>query len=245
MKKYYGHTFYKDRHQKTVYSANTILSIVFDALPKVHSAVDFGCGVGTFLSVLKEKGAEEIQGIDGPWVNKDLLEIPQQNFRQVNLEDKIELDRRYDLAISLEVAEHLRPEVAETFVESLVNASDFILFSAAIPFQGGKDHNNEQWPDYWEALFNERGYDVLDIVRREIWDDKEIPTWYRQNILLFVKQERVKDLRMPGSANNGHHSPVALVHPETYNQLFSVRGSLKLFRRAIKKWFKKKFGKTS
>jgi len=245
MKKYYGHTFYKDRHQKTVYSANTILSIVVDALPKLHSAVDFGCGVGTFLSVLKEKGAEEIQGIDGPWVNRDLLEIPQQNFRQVNLEDKIELHRRYDLAISLEVAEHLRPEAAETFVESLVNASDFILFSAAIPFQGGKDHNNEQWPDYWEALFNERGYDILDIVRRKIWDEKEIPTWYRQNTLMFVKQERVNDLRMPGPDNNGHHSPVALVHPETYDQLFSVRGSLKLFRRAIKKWFKKKFSKTS
>src|SRR3972149_650112 len=101
----YGHNFYKDRHQKTVYSARTVLSIIIDALPELRSAIDFGCGVGTWLSVLKEKGVREIQGIDGPWVEQDLLEIPRQDFRQVNFEERVDLAKKYDLAITLEVAE--------------------------------------------------------------------------------------------------------------------------------------------
>ncbi|MBC8392044.1 MAG: methyltransferase domain-containing protein [Deltaproteobacteria bacterium] len=242
MKKNYRYDFYTNRHQKTVYSANNILSIVVNTLPKVDSAVDFGCGVGTWLSILKEKGVKEILGIDGPWVEKSLLEIPQQSFHRVDLEDEIKLNRRYDLAISLEVAEHLRPEAAKTFVESLVNSSDFILFSAAIPFQGGSNHINEQWPNYWVTLFNERGYAVLDFIRREIWDEEKIPTWYRQNTLMFVKQERVKELKIPSFDIYGQYSPIALVHPNAYlsmiKQMSSVKESWKLFRRAVKKWVK-------
>ncbi len=249
MKEKYGYNFYKKRHQKTVYSANIILSIVLDALPKVHSAVDFGCGVGTWLSVLREKGAKDIQGIDGPWVKRSLLEIPQKNFYEFDLEDKIKLDRRYDLAISLEVAEHLRPEVANTFVESLVNASDFILFSAAIPFQGGNNHINEQWPDYWVYLFNEKGYAILDFIRKEIWDNNKIPTWYRQNTLLFVKQARLKELKLPSIEIYSQNLMISVVHTDSYLskacQMSSVKGSLKLFRRAIKKWCKQKLGGVS
>ncbi|MSS76123.1 MAG: methyltransferase domain-containing protein, partial [Methyloglobulus sp.] len=85
--------FYQSRHQQTQYAANTILTLALAALPKTKSAVDFGCGVGTWLTVLKEKGVEDIQGFDGSWVEQSLLEIPKQNFRQVNLEDKINLDK--------------------------------------------------------------------------------------------------------------------------------------------------------
>lgn len=263
MEKKYGHNLYKDRHQKTVYAANTILSKVVDALPEIRSAVDIGCGVGTWLSVLKEKGVKEIQGIDGPWVEKNLLKIPEQNFQQVDFEEGIILDKRYDLAISLEVAEHLRPEAAKTFVETLVNASDFILFSAAIPFQGGVNHINEQWPNYWVALFNERCYAVSDFIRREIWDEKKISFWYRQNVLMFVKKERMKDLKNPRKDIYNQQLPIDLVHPETYllrinsmtsrinsmtsriNSMTSIKGSWKSFRRAIKKRVKKELSKTS
>ena len=244
MKNYYGHNFYKDRHHKTVYSAEKVLSLVLDALPEVHSAIDFGCGVGTWLSVLKKKDVSEIQGLDGSWVEQDLLEIPRQDFRQVNFEEIISCDKKYDLAISLEVAEHLSEKTAIRFIESLVTSSDFILFSAAIPFQGGTGHINEQWPDYWAGMFNERGYVALDFVRRNIWNDKQIPTWYRQNILVFVKKEQMQRVKTPGLDNCDNNLPISLVHPDTYfskvNQMSSVKGSWKLFRRAVKNWVKKK-----
>ena len=243
MGKNYGRDFYKDRHQRTVYSANTILSKVLEAIPEVRSAVDFGCGVGTWLSVLKEKGAETIQGIDGAWVDKALLEIPESCFLQADFEKPVQLGRKYDLAISLEVAEHLPPEAANAFIKNLAAASDFVLFSAAIPFQGGNHHVNEQWPDYWAGLFNGEGFIMLDFVRPQVWDDPNIAVWYRQNAFLFVNKNRMGDINSPVPDANWR-LPAAVVHPEHYiskvGQNDTVKGSWKLFRRAIKKWGKQK-----
>jgi hypothetical protein len=191
----YNADFYKDRHRKTLYSARTILGIVREMLPEIRSAVDMGCGVGTWLSVLKEGGATDIRGIDGPWVVREYLEIPEECFTEHDLSSTITLDTTFDLAISLEVAEHLPAVSARGFVESLTGFSDFILFSAATPHQIGIGHINEQWPNYWISLFEERGYAAVDIVRKRIWNDESIPSWYRQNILLFVKRERCGDIR--------------------------------------------------
>ena len=241
MKSLYGHNFYQSRHQKTQYSADTILNHLLAVLPEIRSAADFGCGVGTWLAALKEKGVQDIQGFDGPWVERNLLQIPQENFRHVNLDGHIKPYRRLDLAISLEVAEHLPPEKAGDFVETLVNTADFILFSAAIPYQGGKGHINEQWPNYWASLFNEQGYEAVDVIRRQIWNDSNIPVWYRQNLLLYVKRERLKDLKLAPDIGNKLSYPQSIVHPETYLQLMTLKGSFKLFRRALKKWLQQKF----
>lgn len=242
MKKSYKHNFYKDRHQGTIDAANTILSLVIDMIPEVRSGVDFGCGVGTWLSVLKERGADEVLGLEGSWVDENLLKITKQELSQVNFEEGVALDKKYDIAISLEVAEHLKSDTAPGFVEAITNASDFVLFSAAIPFQGGTNHVNEQWPDYWIELYEARGYCLIDFIRMKIWDDDSIPFWYKQNILMFVKEDRVKDLVLPDPASI--RFPVSVVHPEAYlskmKKMNSVRGSLKLFPRAVKNWLKNK-----
>jgi 2-polyprenyl-3-methyl-5-hydroxy-6-metoxy-1,4-benzoquinol methylase len=61
----------------------------------------------------------------------------------------LDLEKEFDLVVSLEVAEHLPASAADQFVNTLVKHGKKILFSAAIPGQGGQDHLNEQWPDYW------------------------------------------------------------------------------------------------
>lgn len=237
--KTYKRRFYKDRHQASSYPAQAILSEVLERLPAINSAVDVGCGVGTWLAVLKEKGVSDIQGIDGPWVAEDLLEIPEQNFLQANLRGPIDLNRRFDLTISLEVAEHLPAEAAQTFVNSLVSLADFVLFSAAIPFQGGTNHINEQWPEYWAQMFRSNGYVALDIIRRRIWNDDRIGAFYRQNIMLYAKRERMQDLRMPILEEYSELLPMALVHPDTYlRKVGSVKGSWGTLRRALKRWCK-------
>jgi hypothetical protein len=90
----------------------------------------------------------------------------------------VELDRKYDLAICLEVAEHLPVSSAGTLVDSITRASDLILFSAAIPLQTGTHHINEQWQDYWAALFDQRGFVASDIVRPAIWGRPDVRWWY-------------------------------------------------------------------
>lgn len=240
----YSQAFYADRHAKTVHSANTILSIVLQRVPAVRSAVDLGCGVGTWLSVLREKGADEVQGLDGGWVDQDLLAIPRGSFRQVDLSaGDVRLPRRYDLAISLEVAEHLPAERARDFVASLTALSDFVLFSAAVPYQGGINHVNEQWQHYWAALFAERGYAAHDLVRPHIWNDSLIPFWYRQNILLYSPH------RLAGSAAETAEPallPLDVIHPEHYlakaRAQDGVGRSFRVFGRSVEKYVRSKFG---
>lgn len=209
MTKEYNDQFYRVRNNLTEYAAEAILGLVRDVIPPIYSAVDLGCGVGTWLSVLKNHGANKIVGFDGPWVNKELLEIPKENFIEQDLRLPIKLTENYDLAISLEVAEHLPANNAKKIIASLAELSDFVLFSAAIPGQGGVGHLNEQWPNYWISLFDENGYECIDFIRKQIWQDQNIPYWYRQNIFLFVKQERLPDLKITAPLQN--HVP-----PELY-----------------------------
>lgn len=242
--KAYTQQFFADRHQRTIHSANTILSVALDVLPKVQSAVDVGCGVGTWLSVLRARGVAEVQGIDGEWVDTNLLVIPPESFLKADLTQPLAVPRRFDLAISLEVAEHLPPACGEGFVATLVRLSDFVLFSAAIPHQGGRNHLNEQWQEYWAELFARHGYQPIDCIRGKVWDDPGIDTWYKQNTLLYVKRERVAELRNLGDA--AMRAPMlSVVHPDLYlaklRRMNSVSGSLPLFPRAIKNWVKRRF----
>lgn len=209
--KLYKDEFYENRHRETLYDAEVILSIVKRIIPEIKSAVDLGCGVGTWLSVLKQEGATDICGIDGNWVNENHLKIQKEYFikHDFSKDTDPDISRTFDLGISLEVAEHLPSHSAKSFISLLTSLSDFVLFSAAIPGQGGVGHINEQWPDYWISLFEERGYIGIDAIRKNIWNDKAIHFWYRQNVLLFVRNERIMDLKIEGSHND--HIP-----PEVY-----------------------------
>lgn len=234
--KEYDKDFYLTRHHDTKYSASKIFSILFDKIPKINSAVDFGCGVGTWLSILKERGVSEIQGFDGPWVDSSLLTIPKENFKAVDLFKKIPLDKSYDLAISLEVAEHLPESFAIEFVTTLTDSSHFILFSAAIPFQGGNYHINEQWPEYWVAKFKEKNFIAYDFIRPKIIGDPQIPFWYKQNILFFVKKDMAHLVNATPT-----ESVISFVHPELYLRKVAalnvgVKGSLQLLFKAIKNY---------
>ena len=249
--KTYSQEFYVNRHEKTIHSAKTILSIVLERIPAVHSAVDVGCGVGTWLSVLQKKGVKDIQGLDGSWVDQNLLTIPRTCFKQVDLrKSSIILPQRYDLAISLEVAEHLPSDRSKEFVSSLTALSDYVLFSAAIPFQGGRNHVNEQWQHFWVDLFGSMDYVVHDFIRQKIWNDNQIPFWYRQNILLFsAKQQKSRDTPLDSIDLDTRSMPLDLVHPDLYlskaNTRISVKSSFRLLLRSLRDYISRKFEKGS
>jgi len=212
----YPEDFYTDRHAYTIHAARTVLSMVLEALPPVRSAIDVGCGVGTWLSVLIERGVRDVLGIEGEWVEGAPLVIPRQALQLADLARSCPIGRRFDLAISLEVAEHLPEASAEAYLDGLVAAADFVLFSAAIPGQGGVGHVNEQWPAYWAEKFAARGYVALDCLRSRLWHDPAIPFWYRQNLLLIARAERMPPSlawSVPATADGW---PMALVHPDLY-----------------------------
>lgn len=140
---------------------------------------------------LEKNFGAEVYGIDGDYVDRSQLFIDEENFYPLNLESRIVAEGRFDLAESLEVAEHLSPARADSFVEDLTKLSDVILFSAAIPSQGGTNHVNEQWQSYWAEKFLRFGYVAVDCIRPKIWQNVNVWAHYCQNIFIYVKSSEL------------------------------------------------------
>jgi SAM-dependent methyltransferase len=174
-------------------SARVIVPIIQAALHP-SSVVDFGCGRGAWLEVWKANGAIEVTGVDGDYVDQADLAIDNAEFQAHNLTDTIDLQRRFDLAESLEVAEHLPATRARAFVADLCRHSDIVLFGAAPPGQGGEYHINEQPYDYWRAFFEGLGYEPFDFIRPRVAGERDVAPWYRYNTLLYVKHETTESL---------------------------------------------------
>jgi SAM-dependent methyltransferase len=180
----YPADFYQHRRAHTAHAARRILDALPAALPR-RTIADIGCGTGTWLAAALELGATSAFGIEGDWVTPAILDDDRIVFAPQDLEQRF-AGPRVDLALSLEVAEHLSPARAESFVADLVALAPAILFSAAIPGQGGVGHLNEQWHSWWADRFAAHGYQAYDVIRPAIWTDEAIPAWYRQNAVLYL-----------------------------------------------------------
>jgi SAM-dependent methyltransferase len=176
--------------ERTRSSAAVVVPLLTERVSPA-SVVDFGCGLGVWLETFAQNGVEDFVGVDGPWVPRDELRIPQERFVVARLDRPLQLGREFDLAVALEVGEHLPEHRAKQFVRNLVDHAPCVLFSAAIPHQGGTDHVNEQWPDYWAARFAAHGYVPVDGIRPLIWSNHTVLPFYRQNVLIFARPELI------------------------------------------------------
>lgn len=210
----YGSDFHADRDARTRATARSVLAKVKEWIDP-QSAADVGCGVGTWLAAAREVGIADVQGFEGPWAKTANLVLADNEVSFQNLEETVSMDRRYDLVISLEVAEHLAPTRARDFVADLCELGDCVLFSAAIPMQGGTGHVNEQWQSYWADHFAAHGYVAFDPVRPLIWKDSSIAFWYRQNMLLYVREGSAAEAKMK-TAGFAPAAMLDLVHPDQY-----------------------------
>jgi SAM-dependent methyltransferase len=195
-------------------SAELVLSQLFQYYTPA-SVLDVGCGIGTWLAVAQRMGVAEIQGVEGDWLDRSLVQVPEKLIVAVDLEQPFDLGRRFDLVISLEVAEHLSPGAASGFVESLVRHADVVLFSAAIPFQGGHHHVNEQFLSYWHPLFERCGYRSVDFLRSLFWDNPSVLWWLRQNMVVFARKE-LAAAPGPFTGLAERNGPLSIVHPDVY-----------------------------
>ena len=186
----YDKNFYKNNIVWAEQSAEVVVPIILE-LFEVGSIVDFGCGVGTWLSVFKKYGVSDIRGYDGEYVINNGLMIDESEFEACDLEGGVLINRRYDMAMSLEVAEHISEQSANMFIEKMTHSSDLILFSAAVPGQGGIGHINEQWQAYWARKFVERGYGVIDILREKLKGLTQCRPYYRQNALIYTTRKDI------------------------------------------------------
>ncbi len=190
----YPTEFYADRRAHTVHAAARVLGALPPDLPRRRIA-DVGCGTGTWLAAALDAGSETCIGLEGDWVQPAMLDDARINFRAADLEQPFELSP-VDLVLSLEVAEHLSPRRAPGFVADLTASAPAILFSAAIPGQGGVGHVNERWQGWWAALFAQHGRLAYDVVRPRVWSDEAVPAWYRQNAILYLDASTAAALKL-------------------------------------------------
>lgn len=193
---------WRDKIRPGVQSSAAALVPLLHELFHPASVIDVGCGEGWFLREFETLGATTV-GVDGSWVDGaqhvDLTAPPYPALE------------RADLALCLEVAEHVEAKHADDLVGWLVQLAHVVVFSAAIPGQGGTGHVNEQWPSYWADKFaaTERGFIGTGALRWQVWNDERIEPWYRQNLLVFADCDR-----SPIAWNDGCPS---VVHPEIWS----------------------------
>jgi SAM-dependent methyltransferase len=191
----YDDKFYLQQRDKSLESARIIAPLVMKTA-QIKSVVDVGCGMGGWLRAFAENGVAAIRGVDGAYVDKSKLYIAPEYFSAVDLTQPLKIDERFDLAVCVEVAEHLPARTSSGLIRGLTQLAPVVLFSASVPGQGGTGHINEQWPECWQNLFTQQGFTMLDLIRPIIREDRRIDWWYRQNIALFASEAAI--LANPG-----------------------------------------------
>jgi SAM-dependent methyltransferase len=216
----YDAEFYNRISDRSYRSARKYAEVVAPIL-KPSAVIDVGCGRGAWLLAFHEFGAERLVGIDGAWNSRaDMLDQCIE-FSAVDLDQPaaITLDARFDLALCLEVAEHLQPASADDLVELLIRSSSAVLFSAAFTGQTGRGHINEQPHTYWAEKFIARGYRPFDLFRSRFWGATDVECWYQQNAFLYVRQgcESERRLLATGYAPLENLAFMDCIHPTIYH----------------------------
>jgi len=183
----YNEDFYTYIDAGSRRSARAVAAILQPEMT-IGSLLDIGAGHGAWAAEWLAAGVKDVLAVDGDYVKRDQLAIPATAFKAHDLGTPLALGKKYDLVQTLEVAEHLPGERAELFVDNLVAHGDVVLFSAAVPHQGGEHHVNEQPPEYWRAKLKARGYDVFDFVRPRLADRTDVMPWYRFNTYLYANE---------------------------------------------------------
>ena len=215
----YNAEFFQSLRDGSRRSAAIVVPVLIDLI-RPKSVIDVGCGTGVWLSAFHEHGVVDVLGIDGPWTDDAPREMPDTFFREHDLRQPLELDRAFDLALCLEVAEHLPPEAAEFLVEGLTRLAPIVFFSAAIPFQGGDGHINERWPSFWSERFAAHGYRCPIDLRSRFWTNGAVEFWYRQNMVCYVADGRSDILhRLSSKQSSAPSAPMDVVHPDLYLRL--------------------------
>lgn len=226
----YDDAFFDSLVEGALRSARAVVPLVLELSP-IASVVDLGCGLGAWLAAFAELGVTDSLGIDGDYVDQSKLLIDRSKFRAADLCRPIDVGRRFDLALCLEVGEHLPHRSSRSLVESLAAAAPLVLFSAAIPGQRGTSHVNEQWPDYWKRRFNDLGYQRLDPFRPRIWRDPDVAWWYQQNLYLYASGPASDQLRRDKAIPTAEDSELELIREDV---LANYKTFSNLLRETIK-----------
>jgi SAM-dependent methyltransferase len=174
-----------------VNSAKVIVDVLCDNFAP-RRLIDLGCGCGVYSHFFKEKGVEVvcIDAVQPPEMHAFPVEIVQQDMTV--LFENVWGD--FDLALCLDVGEHIPEDLSEPFLKNITRFSDRLIMSCAPPGQGGHHHVNEQPKRYWIDKLKRHGFDY-DKKRTGVLCEtfKRVRTelmWMWEHISLYERRER-------------------------------------------------------
>lgn len=178
--------------EKWMISPRAVVPIVLDEVRKyqrVDDMIDIGCGGAYWPQAFNENGIEHTAGVDRLKAAELFFQPTEYYSRDMDASryHAVDFGNRFDLAICLEHAEHLKPSSAGGLIALLTELSDVVFFSAATPGQGGDGHINERPHDYWHTLFEAFGFSWHDVIRPRTKNMKEVLWWYQRNMFLYVR----------------------------------------------------------
>jgi SAM-dependent methyltransferase len=188
----YDSEFYeKSVEGAAVRGAAKMAAAIIDDL-KATSVIDVGCGTGALLAALRDRGCQ-VYGLEYAEAALAYCRLRRLDVAKFDLEnDDFTEGRVFDVAVSMEVAEHLPQKAADRYIDLLTRLSPIVVFTAAPPGQGGTDHVNEQPSSYWIARFRDHGFDLaveLSQRLRDRWKAAgDIEDWYHRNLMIFRRR---------------------------------------------------------
>lgn len=151
--------------------------------------IDYGCGTGSLLASLQAEGiavaGTEYSALARSYCRAKGIEVIPLDLREPSATPPL---GTADVAVSLEVAEHLPETAASGFVRLLASTAPIVVFGAATPGQGGQGHVNEQPHAYWIGRFASLGMpfdDRLSLGFRDAWRLAGVDSWYADNAMVF------------------------------------------------------------
>lgn len=181
----YNHRYFKTIEQAEKVQAESLADILIEMYDP-QSVADVGCATGLYLVPFLTRGVVTIG-----WDSADYA-VEQKLVPTVEKADITETmsEVTVDLAICLEVLEHIENDLCGGVIQNLVNMSDLIIFSAAQPGQAGTGHINCKPKKHWETLFNIRGYnrdpDAEEQIKQYVMQ-KDHAQWFVDNLQVFKK----------------------------------------------------------
>jgi len=206
----YDSTFFTAIRPGVQRSAKVVVSHLVDWWYRVDdsmSVLDVGCGEGHWAEEFADRTGCRVLGVDSGQGAGSVL--GPNEYCELDLAATLAagepLPGGFDLAVCLEVAEHLPPELSDVLVRELCRAAPVVLFSAAVPGQPGLEHVNCQWQTVWAERFEEAGFYVSQGIAWDLWEDSRVEWWYCQDMFLAWQ---------PGVLPHDRTKVHAVIHPE-------------------------------
>ena len=184
---FYSRTFFSRLDEEQGRSYDVIAETIVDRFHP-QAVIDVGSGSGALLAALQRRGVPRLAGLEGSEEGLRRSRRLRVNAGFCDLTQPFRLGPQFDVAVCLEVAEHLPADVADQFAGCLASGPDVLVFSAATPGQGGENHVNEQPHDYWIEKLRAHGFAVDEEMTarvREEWSERAVASWYCRNVIFF------------------------------------------------------------